>query len=60
MQAYIAIIVFIIVYALILSEKVHRTIAALLGGMLLILLGVLAQEKAIEHIDWNTLGLLVG
>jgi len=60
MQAYIAITVFIIVYAFILSEKVHRTIAALLGGMLLILLGVLAQEKAIEHIDWNTLGLLVG
>jgi Na+/H+ antiporter NhaD/arsenite permease-like protein len=60
MQAYIAIIVFIIVYALILSDKVHRTIAALLGGMLLILLGVLAQEKAIEHIDWNTLGLLTG
>lgn len=60
MQAAIAIIVFLIVYALILSEKVHRAIAALLGGMVLILLGVLAQEQAIEHIDWNTLGLLVG
>ena len=60
MNATIAIVVFIIVYALILTEKVHRAIAALLGGMLLILLGVLAQEKAIEHIDWNTLGLLVG
>ena len=23
-------------------------------------MGVLTQEKAIEHIDWNTLGLLVG
>lgn len=60
MHAYIAIIVFLIVYALILSEKVHRAIAALLGGMLLILLGVLPQESAIHHIDWNTLGLLVG
>src|SRR5665648_100841 len=60
MQATIAIIVFLIVYALILTEKVHRAIAALLGGMILILLGVLAQEQAIEHIDWNTLGLLVG
>jgi len=28
--------------------------------MLLILMGVLTQAKAIEHIDWNTLGLLVG
>ncbi|KUO70532.1 MAG: hypothetical protein APF81_23495 [Desulfosporosinus sp. BRH_c37] len=60
MQAYSAIIIFLIVYALILSEKVHRTIASLIGGMLLILLGVLSQEKAIEHIDFNTLGLLVG
>ena len=60
MQATIAIIVFIIVYVLILSEKVHRTIAALFGSMLLILTGILAQEKAIEHIDFNTLGLLVG
>lgn len=42
------------------SEKVHRAIAALLGGMILIVAGVLAQEKAIEHIDWNTLGLLIG
>ena len=56
----IAIIVFIFVYGLILTEKVHRAIAALLGGMLLILMGVLTQAKAIEHIDWNTLGLLVG
>lgn len=46
MNATIAIIVFMIVYVLILTEKVHRAIAALLGGMLLILLGVLAQEKA--------------
>lgn len=60
MNATIAIIVFIIVYVLILTEKVHRAIAALLGGMLLILLGVLSQETALEHIDWNTLGLLVG
>ncbi|TGE35443.1 hypothetical protein E4K67_25200 [Desulfosporosinus fructosivorans] len=60
MQAYIAIVVFLIVYALILSEKIHRAIAALLGGMLLILLGVVSQETAIHHIDWNTLGLLVG
>ena len=60
MNATIAIIIFIIVYGLILTEKVHRAIAALLGGMLLMLLGVLTQAKAIEHIDWNTLGLLVG
>ncbi|MHB1407548.1 MAG: ArsB/NhaD family transporter [Desulfitobacteriaceae bacterium] len=60
MQATIALIIFVLTYVLIISEKVHRAIAALLGGMLLILAGVLGQEKAIEHIDWNTLGLLIG
>ena len=60
MNATLALIIFCLTYVLIISEKVHRTIAALLGGMILIVAGVLAQEKAIEHIDWNTLGLLVG
>ncbi|WP_206813040.1 ArsB/NhaD family transporter [Paradesulfitobacterium ferrireducens] len=60
MQATIALAIFILTYVLIISEKVHRAIAALLGGMILILAGVLDQEKAIEHIDWNTLGLLIG
>lgn len=59
-MANIALIVFILTYALIMSEKVHRAIAAMLGGMLLVLAGVLSQEVAIEHIDWNTLGLLIG
>jgi len=60
MQATLALIIFCLTYALIISEKVHRTVVALLGGMILIVAGVLAQETAIEHIDWNTLGLLVG
>ena len=60
MHATLALIIFCLTYALIISEKIHRTVVALLGGMILIVAGVLAQEKAIEHIDWNTLGLLVG
>jgi Na+/H+ antiporter NhaD/arsenite permease-like protein len=58
--ATIALIIFLLTYALIMSEKVHRAIAALLGGMILIVVGVVSQEVSIEHIDWNTLGLLVG
>ncbi len=60
MHANLALIIFCLAYALIISENVHRTVVALLGGMVLIIAGVLAQENAIEHIDWNTLGLLVG
>lgn len=60
MEATISITVFVLTYALIMSEKVHRAIAALLGGMLLIAANILTQEKAIQYIDWNTLGLLIG
>jgi Na+/H+ antiporter NhaD/arsenite permease-like protein len=59
-QVVIAVSIFLLVYALIISEKMHRTILAMAGGMALILSGVLSQERAIHHIDFNTIGLLVG
>lgn len=59
-QSSIAVGVFLVAYALIISEKIHRTVVALAGAVLVIMLGVLGQEQAIHHIDFNTLGLLVG
>jgi len=56
----VAITIFIAAYALIISEKVHRTIVGLFGAMLMICLGIISQETAIHHIDFNTLGLLIG
>lgn len=55
-----ALVIFLISYAVIISEKVHRTIAALSGAMLMVLMGVIDQETAIKHIDFNTLALLIG
>lgn len=55
-----AIVVFVIAYAIIISEKIHRTVVALAGAVLMILLGVLNQEQALEGVDFNTLGLLIG
>ncbi|MGZ9585605.1 ArsB/NhaD family transporter [Paenibacillus marinisediminis] len=60
-QAILAIGIFLITYALIISEKIHRTIVAMLGGLLVILFGIVDVKSAIEHhIDFNTLGLLLG
>ncbi|WP_257985262.1 SLC13 family permease [Bacillus sp. T33-2] len=59
-QSFIALSILIIVYAIIISEKIHRTIIALVGGILMICLGVLNQEEALHHIDFNTLGFLIG
>ena len=52
--------IFVLMYAVIVSEKIHRTVAAILGAASMILLGILSQETAIHHIDFSTLGLLIG
>ncbi len=52
--------IFLITYALIVTEKVHRTVSALLGGVAVILLGVLSQDEAFHVIDWNVIFLLLG
>ena len=57
----IAIATFLIVLAVIAGEKLHRTNAALLGAAIVVLfVGDFSQEQAIESIDFNTIGLLVG
>jgi Na+/H+ antiporter NhaD/arsenite permease-like protein len=58
--AYMAIVIFIIAYGLIISEKIHRTIIAMIGGALMIFSGIVSQHQALEHVDFNTLGLLIG
>src|SRR5919106_2158015 len=57
----IAVATFVIALALIATERVHRTKAALLGAAIVVLfVGEFSQEKAIESVDFNTIGLLVG
>jgi len=53
-------IIFIVTYAVIVTEKINRSVVALLGAGLMISLGVLNQQTAISGIDFNTLGLLTG
>jgi Na+/H+ antiporter NhaD/arsenite permease-like protein len=53
-------VVMIVTYGVIISEKLNRSIIALLGAMLMIMLGLLTQEQAVAGIDFNTIGLLVG
>lgn len=59
-----ALLVFLGSYALIISEKVHRTTIALFGGAAMVIVGMFFgffdQDKAIAAIDFNTIGLLIG
>ncbi|CAM2948599.1 ArsB/NhaD family transporter [Paenibacillus sediminis] len=59
-QAVLAVAIFLVIYALIISEKIHRTIIAMIGGVLMVVLGIVDQETALHHIDFNTIGLLIG
>ncbi|HJI80541.1 MAG TPA: ArsB/NhaD family transporter [Eggerthellaceae bacterium] len=56
----ISIVIFVIVMILIISEKVHRTTAALAGAVALILAGIVTFDTGVSHIDFGTLGVLVG
>jgi len=51
---------FVLTYAVIVSERIDRTKVALAGGFLMVAFGWMSEEEAIKAIDWNTLGLLVG
>jgi len=46
-------VIFVVVYALIVTEKVQRTIAALLGAVIMIIFGFIIQEKAIDAIAYR-------
>jgi len=60
MEATIAVVIFLVTYAVIISEKLHRVVISLAGAMLIISLGIVTQEEAIRGIDFNTLALMLG
>ena len=55
-----ALIVLIATYTAIISERINRAVAAMLGGSAMVLLGLIDQEGAVHGIDWNTIALLTG
>ncbi len=59
-EAVIGLAIFVITYAFIATERIHKTLAALAGGIAMVLLGILTQEEAFEAIDFNVIFLLAG
>ena len=57
---FLTLLIFVLAYSLIASEKFPRHWVALLGGGLLILFGILSPSEAFAYINWETLGLLAG
>jgi Na+/H+ antiporter NhaD/arsenite permease-like protein len=52
--------IFLAVYALIVTEKIHRTLAALLGASVVIVFRLVDQHEAFASVDFNVIFLLAG
>ncbi len=63
-QIIASIIIFIITYLGIVSKRINRTVSVMLGALSMILLGhalgFYNQHVALDYIDFNTIGLLMG
>jgi Na+/H+ antiporter NhaD/arsenite permease-like protein len=57
---WVASVLLVLTYVLIITERLNRSIIALLGGGVMIISGVLSQDEAIAGIDFNTIALLTG
>ena len=57
-------LIFGVTFALILTERMHRTVVAMAGAVLMVLAGIIFDfyhpEDALAAVDFNTLGLLFG
>lgn len=55
--------IFILAYAAIMSEKIHKTVVAIVGAGLMLILKILEQHEAFHleefGIDWNVIFLLI-
>ncbi|MGB2879756.1 MAG: ArsB/NhaD family transporter [Candidatus Omnitrophota bacterium] len=60
MKALFSVIIFVAAYILIASEKVNKTVVAILGATLVLLLRLVTFEQAIAGVDFNVIFLLVG
>jgi Na+/H+ antiporter NhaD/arsenite permease-like protein len=61
---WISVVIFIVTFGLIITEKMHRTVIAFVGAVTMVILGLFfgfySPEIAMEAIDFNTIGLLLG
>jgi Na+/H+ antiporter NhaD/arsenite permease-like protein len=64
MSTVVASTIFLVSLALIMSEKINRTIVAAAGAAAMTMAGLIfgfyAEDVALEHIDFDTIGLLLG
>lgn len=55
-----ALLIFFVAYLFIASEKINKTIVALLAAFLMIIFHIEEQNAAFSHVDYNVIFLLIG
>lgn len=60
----VSLVIFIVTFFFILTERIHRTVIGLFGAMAMVIAGIALDfyhpEEVLEVVDFNTLGLLFG
>lgn len=68
---YVSAFILVMIYVLVSLEVMHRTLAALLGAALMLIISytlgsidpryyIISYDSAVEHVDWNVIFLLLG
>ncbi|BBH19285.1 membrane protein [Paenibacillus baekrokdamisoli] len=60
-QVVSAVIIFLLTYAIIITEKMNRAVIAIFGAVIMLLLGIVDLQVAFSaYIEWSTIFLLIG
>ena len=60
-QVVSAVIIFLLTYAIIITEKMNRAVIALFGAVMMLLLGIVDMHTGFaDYIEWSTIFLLIG
>jgi Na+/H+ antiporter NhaD/arsenite permease-like protein len=60
LEVVVGLTIFVATYVAIATERLHKTVAALAGGVAMVVLGIVTQEQAFDEIDFNVIFLLTG
>ena len=60
-QVVSAVFIFLLTYAIIITEKMNRAVIALFGAVMMLLLGIVDMHTGFaDYIEWSTIFLLIG
>ena len=57
---WVSMTVLAVTYAFIIAGRHNRAVVALIGAVVVVIVGALDQDEAVKGIDWDTIGLVTG